>query len=160
MARSDRCISAAVKWSARWKSTNTAASAGSSIPTATRSSSGSRRPAARSVPKMRQNRAGERALRTPLPHLPPVWTADGKPDPRFPAAMPNRPFRIDAPPISQSLDKVLPSPIHAFWQNQEQIDGGKNDRFVAMTTVGSWVMGYFDGSPLKVWQWAREYTLA
>ena len=97
---------------------------------------------------------------TPLPHLPPVWTADGKPDPRFPAQMPNRPFRIDAPPISQSLDKVLPSPIHAFWQNQEQIDGGRNDRFVAMTTVGSWVMGYFDGSPLKVWQWAREYTLA
>ena len=97
---------------------------------------------------------------TPLPHLPPVWTADGKPDPRFPAQMANRPFRIDAPPISQSLDKVLPSPIHAFWQNQEQIDGGRNDRFVAMTTVGSWVMGYFDGSSLKVWQWAREYTLA
>ncbi|HUH92882.1 MAG TPA: acid phosphatase [Casimicrobiaceae bacterium] len=97
---------------------------------------------------------------TALPHLPPVWTADGKPDSRFPAEMPNRPFRIDAPPISQSLDKVLPSPIHAFWQNQEQIDGGRNDRFVAMTTVGSWVMGYFDGSPLKVWQWAREYTLA
>ena len=96
----------------------------------------------------------------PLPHLPPVWTADAKPDPRFPPELPNRPFRIDAPPIAQPLDKVLPSPIHAFWQNQEQIDGGRNDKFVAMTTVGSWVMGYFDGSSLKLWQWAREYTLA
>ena len=96
----------------------------------------------------------------PLPHLPPVWTADGKPDPRFPSALPNRPFRIDAPPISQTLDKVLPSPIHQFWQNQEQIAGGANNRFVAMTNVGSWVMGYFDGSQLKLWQWARDYTLA
>jgi len=97
---------------------------------------------------------------TPLPHLPPVWTADGKPDPRFPTDLPNRPFRIDAPPISQGLDQIVPSPIHAFWQNQEQIAGGANNKFVAMTNVGAWVMGYFDGSQLKVWQWAREYTLA
>jgi len=32
--------------------------------------------------------------------------------------------------------------------------------FAAMSTVGGWVMGYFDGSQLKVWQWAKEYTLA
>ena len=55
----------------------------------------------------------------PLPHLPPVWTADGKPDTRFPTMLPNRPFRIDAPPVSQGLDKIVPSPIHQFWQNQE-----------------------------------------
>ena len=97
---------------------------------------------------------------TPLPHLPPVWTADGKPDARFPTTLPNRPFRIDAPPVSQGLDQVVPSPIHQFWQNQEQIAGGANNRFVAMTNVGSWVMGYFDGAQLKVWGWAREYTLA
>jgi acid phosphatase len=96
----------------------------------------------------------------PLPSLPPVWTPDGKPDSRFPTDLPNRPFRIDAPPISQGLDKVVPSPIHQFWQNQEQIADGVNNRFVAMTNVGGWVMGYFDGSTLKVWQWAREYTLA
>src|SRR5437762_10361454 len=57
----------------------------------------------------------------PLAHLPPVWTADGKPDSRFPTTLPNRPFRIDAPPVSQPLDKIVPSPIHQFWQNQEQI---------------------------------------
>jgi phospholipase C len=29
-----------------------------------------------------------------------------------------------------------------------------------MTTVGAWTMGYIDGSAMKMWQWAREYTLA
>src|SRR6059058_572656 len=31
----------------------------------------------------------------PLPNLPPVWTADGTVDTRFPTTLPNRPFRID-----------------------------------------------------------------
>ena len=98
---------------------------------------------------------------TPLPHLPPVWMSDGKADPRYPTlGLPNRPFRIDLPPISQSLDKILPSPSHQYYQNQEQIAGGANNRFVAMTNVGAWVMGHFDGSSLAMWQWAREYTLA
>jgi len=52
------------------------------------------------------------------------------------------------------------SPIHAFYHNQEQINGGRNNMFAAMSTVGGWVMGYFDGSQLRTWQWAREYTLA
>jgi phospholipase C len=96
----------------------------------------------------------------PLPHLPPVYTG-GKADPRFPTAtLPNGPFRIDAPPVNGRLDQVLPSPIHAYYQNREQINGGKNNQFVAMTNVGAWVMGYFDGSQMKVWKWAQEYTLA
>jgi acid phosphatase len=95
----------------------------------------------------------------PLPHLPPVYT-QGKPDARFPAALPNGPFRIDAPPIGGRLDQVLPSPIHAYYQNREQVNGGKNNRFVAMSNVGAWVMGHFDGSQMKLWKWAQEYTLA
>src|SRR4029077_8233340 len=42
----------------------------------------------------------------------------------------------------------------------EQIDGGRNDKFVAMSNVGGWVMGHFDGSNMKLWQWAKDYTLA
>jgi len=96
----------------------------------------------------------------PLPYLPPVY-AHGKPDARYPTrGLPNGPFRIDAPPINGKLDAVLPSPWHLYYQNREQIDGGRNDKFVAMSNVGAWVMGYFDGSRLKLWQWAREYTLA
>jgi ABC-type phosphate/phosphonate transport system ATPase subunit len=94
---------------------------------------------------------------TPLPHL---WIFNhGKPDERFPT-MPNGPFAIGEAPISMSAGKVLPSPIHAFYHNKEQINGGRNNLFAAMSNVGGWVMGYFDGSKLKLWQWAREYTLA
>lgn len=97
----------------------------------------------------------------PLPHLPPVWD-HGKPDPRYAAVagLPNGPFRIDLPPIDRQLNEVLPSPWHLYYQNKEQINGGRNDKFVAMSNIGGWVMGHFDGSKMKLWQWAREYTLA
>ena len=97
---------------------------------------------------------------TPLPHLPPVYRPDGKPDLRFPQSLPNGPFRIDAPPVNARTDEIVPSPIHNYYQNIEQINGGRNNMFVAMTTAGAWTMGYYDGSGFKVWQWAREYTLA
>ncbi len=83
----------------------------------------------------------------------------GKPDPRFPA-MPNGPFRIDAPPVSWPKDRLAPNPIHAFYHNKEQINGGRNDMFVAMSNVGAWTMGYYDTSDMKLWRWAQEYTLA
>ena len=95
----------------------------------------------------------------PLPSLPATYNG-GKLDAHFPTqGLPNGPFRIDLPPIGARFDQVVPSPIHNYWQNMEQIDGGKNDKFVAMTTVGAWTMGYYDGSPMKVWQWAKRYTL-
>src|SRR6476661_9879947 len=53
----------------------------------------------------------------PLPHLPPVYTTQGKPDARFPQALPNTPFRIDAPPVSARTDQIVPSPIHNYYQN-------------------------------------------
>jgi len=88
-----------------------------------------------------------------------VFGPDGKPDARFPR-MPNRPFRIDAPPVNRSIDQIVPSPIHAFFHNQEQINGGRNNMFAAMSQVGGWTMGHYDGTQFKLWQWAREYTLA
>ncbi len=35
---------------------------------------------------------------------------------------------------------------HLFYQNQMQIDGGKNDRFVAYADSGALVMGHYDGT--------------
>lgn len=93
-----------------------------------------------------------------LPHLM-VWDSTGKPDARFPR-LTNSPFRIDAPPVSKTTDQVLLSPIHAYYHNIEQINGGRNDMFAAMSTVGGYTMGHFDGSSLKLWQWAKDYTLA
>jgi phospholipase C len=96
----------------------------------------------------------------PLPHLPPTWV-QGKPSARFATEkLPNGPFRIDAPPFNGRFDEVLPSPWHLYYQNIEQINGGRNNLFAAMGDVGGWVMGYFDGSKMKMWKWAQEYTLA
>jgi phospholipase C len=95
----------------------------------------------------------------PLATLPPVFVR-GKASDEFPLGLPNGLFRIDAPPVNRRMDEVLPSPIHNYWHNQEQINGGRNNRFVAMGSVGAWTMGYFDGSRMKLWKWAQEYTLA
>jgi len=94
---------------------------------------------------------------TPLPYLT-IFDHDTA-DPRFPQ-MPNAPFAIEAPPINVPIGAISPSPIHAYYHNQEQINGGKNNMFAAMSNVGGWTMGYFDGSKLLMWQWAEAYTLA
>ena len=88
-----------------------------------------------------------------------TFAGDGKPDPRF-ERVPNGPFLINSTTMKMAPDKIAPSPIHAFFHNQEQINGGRNNMFVAMSTVGGWTMGYYDTSRLRLWQWAKEYTLA
>jgi acid phosphatase len=93
-----------------------------------------------------------------LPYLT-VWDNHGNPHPKFPR-LPNAPFRIDAERVSMSADRVLLSPIHAYYHNIEQVNGGRNDMFVAMSNVGGYTMGYFDGSRMQLWQWAKEFTLA
>src|SRR3990167_8750613 len=74
--------------------------------------------------------------------------------------MPNGPFRIDAPPVNRPPTTIVPSPVHNFFHNREQINGGKNNLFAAMSNAGGWTMGYYDGSQFKMWQWAKDYTLA
>src|SRR3982751_4124681 len=77
----------------------------------------------------------------PLAHLPPTWD-HGKPSARLATEkLPNGPFRIDAPPINGRMDEVLPSPWHLYYQNREQINGGRNNLFAAMANVGGRVMG-------------------
>jgi acid phosphatase len=97
----------------------------------------------------------------PLPHLPPVWR-DGGPgeDPAFGHAIPNGPFAIDGEPAHLSLAVPTRDLVHRYYQNQEQIDGGRNDRFVALSDAGALTMGHYDGSRLALWQLAREFTLA
>jgi acid phosphatase len=96
----------------------------------------------------------------PLATLPPVWKSGATADTTYPAQLPNRPFRIDAPPISQPLSVATRDLAHRFYTNQEQINGGKLDRYAAMSDAGGLVMGYYDGSSLPLWQLARQYTLA
>jgi acid phosphatase len=95
----------------------------------------------------------------PLAELPPAWKGKDV-DQAFPWKMPNKPFRLDAPPLNLPLTKQVRSPIHEFYRNQEQIDGGRNDRFAAVSDAGGYTMGHYDGSPMAMWKWAQEYTLA
>ncbi len=41
-----------------------------------------------------------------------------------------------------------------------QIDGGKNDKFVAYADAGAMVMGLWDGSKTAMWKVAQKHTLA
>ena len=102
-----------------------------------------------------------------LKELPPVWdglTGKGV-TPAITQAqtehLPNAPFAIDDPQgFATPLGVVTQDLWHRFYQNQMQIDGGKNDRFVAYADSGAMVMGHFDGSKMAMWQVAKRYTLA
>src|SRR5438477_1450294 len=96
----------------------------------------------------------------PYEFLPPVINSNLNPpaiDTRFPAQLPNAPFPIDKhmPRNVETGDLV-----HRFYQEQEQIDGGKMDKFAAVSDSGGLVMGYYDFSDTAHWRLAREYTLA
>ena len=74
----------------------------------------------------------------------------------------NAPFALSTPdgdPLPHGL--VTRDLIHAFYNNQLQINGGRNDGFVAWGDSGGLVMGHYgDGSAnLRLWQIAREFTL-
>ncbi|TLY50200.1 MAG: acid phosphatase [Gammaproteobacteria bacterium] len=74
---------------------------------------------------------------------------------------PNRAYALDDPNgYGVTLDYKLHDLVHAFYQNQMQINGGKNDLFAAYSDVGGEVMGHFDGSKMALWEVAKKYTLA
>ncbi|MET0517382.1 MAG: alkaline phosphatase family protein, partial [Burkholderiaceae bacterium] len=82
------------------------------------------------------------------------------------AGQDNRPFQIDAATgyqrsgIQVGQDVVTRDLYHRFFENQMQINGGRNDKFAAYADAGGLTMGYYDGSALAMWQVARRYTLA
>ncbi|WP_248313535.1 alkaline phosphatase family protein [Bosea sp. F3-2] len=50
--------------------------------------------------------------------------------------------------------------IHAFYQQQAQINGGKMDRFALASDAKGYAMAAWDGSSLKMFELAKRYTLA
>jgi len=104
---------------------------------------------------------------TELKELPPVWnglTAKGV-TPAVTQAqtehMPAKPFAVDdANGLNTQLGVITHDLWHLFYQNQMQIDGGKNDKFVAYADSGGLVMGHYDGSKLPMWPVAQKYVLA
>jgi len=102
-----------------------------------------------------------------LSTLPSVWNAQGTQSGdklSFVSRLPNTPFKIDGTPgaVPETLGMNTPTPdlVHRFYSNQVQINGGKNNMFAAWSDAGGLTMGYYDGAPMKMWQIARQYTLA
>ncbi|WP_235610681.1 acid phosphatase [Bordetella sp. H567] len=116
----------------------------------------------------------DRDGKTVLAALPPVWAgltnAKAQFDPAVPVVttsqtqgMANKPFSINETYPGVDLKAVNADLWHNFYQNQMQIDGGKNDQFVAWAdTAGGLVMGHFTGNAntLPLWKVAQKYTMA
>jgi acid phosphatase len=76
--------------------------------------------------------------------------------------LPNAPFALKTPdgdPLPHGV--VTRDLVHAFYNQQMQINGGRNDGFVAWGDSGALVMGHYgDGAAnLRLWGIAREFTL-
>ena len=74
----------------------------------------------------------------------------------LPKVIENKPFLLDTY-ISQN--DIIPDMVHRFFQNQKQINGGKNDRFVAHSDEQALSMGYHDIQNSALWKYAHEFTL-
>ncbi len=81
------------------------------------------------------------------------------------AGLVNAPFSIETGFKAGSGNTLTQATItrdmyHRFFENQMQINGGKNDKFVAYADSGGLVMGTYDGSKMAMWKLAQSYVLA
>lgn len=101
-----------------------------------------------------------------LPALPDVWAIHNSPDLiqgnwGWIKGLPNRPFEITSDKVGgDPLSLAGPDLVHRFYNNQMQINGGKNNKFAAYSDAGGLSMGHYDGSSMKMWKLAQQYTLA
>ena len=81
------------------------------------------------------------------------------------AGLANAPFSIESGFAASSGATLTQATItrdlyHRFFENQMQINGGANDKFVAYADSGGLVMGHYDGSQMALYQLAQQYVLA
>jgi phospholipase C len=74
-----------------------------------------------------------------------------------PNGLPNQPFDITK---YIAADKPTIDLVHRFYQEQFQIDGGKMDKFVAVSDAKGFVMGYYPTEKLPMAKVAGNYVLA
>ncbi|HEX4331021.1 MAG TPA: acid phosphatase [Usitatibacter sp.] len=127
-------------------------------------------PGANGIPGVNASASGSIASQvdrdgTPLAKLPQTWggvTLAGQ-APVVTQAMSdnlaNKPFRIDTQyNLPQSI--ITRDLYHRFFENQMQIDGGKNDKMAAWADSGGLVMGYWDATNTRLGQLAKQFVLA
>jgi phospholipase C len=74
----------------------------------------------------------------------------------FPANLPNAPFDIGRYVAPSAPTRDL---VHRFYQEQNQIDGGRMDRFVVGSDALGLTMGYYRTAELPLAALATEFTL-
>jgi acid phosphatase len=108
---------------------------------------------------------------TALPVLPPTWggvTAPGYTPvvtQAESAGLPNAPFSIERAFAAQSGVTLSASAVtrdlyHRFFENQMQVDGGRNDQYAAWSDAGGLTMGHYDTRQSALYALARQYVLA
>lgn len=113
----------------------------------------------------------DRDGKTVLPTLPQTWngvTARGATPvitQAQSAGLPNQPFPIETAfqknsGVTLSTSSVTRDLYHRFYENQMQINGGRNDMFAAWADSGGFTMGYFDYSKSAIYGLAQDYVLA
>jgi acid phosphatase len=115
----------------------------------------------------------DRDGKTPLPALPAIWgglvpqaqEVNGK---RYMIGekdlgkLRNGPFHLtDAQGAPLPNGVITRDLVHRFYQNQMQINAGRNNQFAAWGDSGGLVMGHYRSSPdtLRLWGLAQQYTL-
>jgi acid phosphatase len=79
--------------------------------------------------------------------------------------LPNAPYSIEHAFTPQSQVTLSTTTItrdlwHRFYENQMQIDGGKNDGYAAWSDAGGLALGHYDYSRSALYALAREFVLA
>jgi acid phosphatase len=93
----------------------------------------------------------------PLASVPQPLDNNSKPDTRFPATLPVTPLDLTKyVPTDSSTGDI----VHRYYQQQVQIDGGKNDRYVAVSDNGGLVLSYYDATDMPEGRLAKQYVLA
>jgi acid phosphatase, Burkholderia-type len=115
------------------------------------------------------DRDGKTVLKQ-LPVVPGGWllkdqVADGvtyKAGLQYQTNLPNAPFPLRGPGGENlPLSLVTHDLWHVFYQNQMQINGGKNNMFVAWADSAGFTMGHYANTSydLRLWDLAAEYVL-
>ncbi len=74
----------------------------------------------------------------------------------IPGNLPNAPFNLQ-PFIS--WDKITGDLVHEYYQEQEQINGGKMNGFAAYSDSGGFVMSYYDIRNTRMGRMSQQYTI-
>lgn len=108
---------------------------------------------------------------TVLPTLPKTWTGVTQRGvtpvvtEAQSAGLPNAPFGVETAfreraNATLTTGTVTRDLAHRFYENQMQINGGRNDGFAAWSDAGGLAMGHFDYSQSAMHKLAREFVLA